>query len=534
MDLSQRKFGLKLTPRDERDYPVVKLLPVKTSEEFPEEFIWPDLPPLGRQLNYDMCAAFAYTFRRRYVEKLQTGRDIPFSEAFTYANRVTGDDYEGEGMYMGTVHKNGKNRGVCPKDKFPQLGTYPELRKYFLENFTDLILAAAPYKTTAYARALSENEIKTAIMNPRVCFVTITIPIYSSFAQITKDNPIAPIPQPGEKLHGYHAVDIVGWTVKNGKKVYKVANWWDDEDEDGNVIPWGEDGYFYITEDFPVLEYWVEIDAVLPNYAPKKKVNEKLLTENRSYEFLAPRGFTVHSTATPGATLGRDVLSKAKNEFDYFNSGYRGGSSHYFVDWNEILRTIPEGEKAWHAGSTANKLFLSAELCEPRDNDPDRFRKFGIVWDNAVWLVADACYRYGWKPTELVKPDGKPEIPTVNSHNQVSGTWKETDHTDPIGFFKKYGKTWNDFIADVTKELNSLKGTEGNEVLDNLVIYADGDTGTALILSQNLGCPMVHKKDADKYQAKNKHWIGVQGTNGNGNYFYFGADRKDTAKKALL
>lgn len=78
----------------------------------------------------------------------------------------------------------------------------------------------------------------------------------------------------------------------------------------------------------------------------------------------------------------------------------------------------------------------------------------------------------------------------------------------------------------------AVKG-EVEDVLDNLVIYADGDFGTASLLSYKLGCPMVLKDFADKYQAKNKHWVGVQGTNCEGNYYYAGGDRIGTAKSAL-
>lgn len=72
----------------------------------------------------------------------------------------------------------------------------------------------------------------------------------------------------------------------------------------------------------------------------------------------------------------------------------------------------------------------------------------------------------------------------------------------------------------------------GNDV-ENIVIYADGDVGTALLKSYELGCPMIHKDFAASVNATNKHWIGVQGTNGNGNYYYSGSDRIATAKYAL-
>lgn len=97
--------------------------------------------------------------------------------------------------------------------------------------------------------------------------------------------------------------------------------------------------------------------------------------------------------------------------------------------------------------------------------------------------------------------------------------WQNRNDVDPAKFLR------------IENKKGPVKGVE--KKVDNLVIYADGDTGTALILSQKLGCPMVHKNSVDKYQAVKKHWIGVSGSNDNGNYYYAGANRLETAKAAL-
>lgn len=163
------------------------------------------------------------------------------------------------------------------------------------------------------------------------------------------------------------------------------------------------------------------------------QIVEKLLPRgrmtNRPGTRLSPVGVIVHETATPGAT--------AEAEYRYFASGYRGASAHYFVDDKTILRVIPENEVAWHAGPTANRLYLSVELCHFRDR-----ARFEEVWKRGVWLVADICRRYGWDPKEAVR-----------SHAWVSHTYKETDHTDPIGYFALHGKSWNQFVVEVQQEL---------------------------------------------------------------------------------
>ncbi len=160
----------------------------------------------------------------------------------------------------------------------------------------------------------------------------------------------------------------------------------------------------------------------------------KLIQNNRSGSRLNPIGIVVHETATPGAT--------AEREYQYFNSANRGASAHAFVDWEDVIQTIPYDEVAWHAGPTANSRYIGIELCRPSGHDPD---KFGRVWNNAVSLFADLFREYGF---------GAVTVDNLLSHAEVSSRWRETDHTDPVGYFAEYGKTVNDFRDAVQNELN--------------------------------------------------------------------------------
>ncbi|MDP4158152.1 MAG: peptidoglycan recognition family protein [Bacillota bacterium] len=160
------------------------------------------------------------------------------------------------------------------------------------------------------------------------------------------------------------------------------------------------------------------------------QISEQLIKFNRSGQSLSPQGFVIHSTDTPNAT--------AQNEHDYFNSGNRQASAHYFVDSSSIIRCIPENEVAWHAGTTANHRFLSVEMCD--------VESFQEVWNRTVWLVADACVRYGWTTG-----------PNVYSHRGISAMYKETDHTDPIQFLANHGKTWDQLLAAIDSEIENVK-----------------------------------------------------------------------------
>ena len=160
----------------------------------------------------------------------------------------------------------------------------------------------------------------------------------------------------------------------------------------------------------------------------------KLIQNNRSGSRLNPIGIVVHETATPGAT--------AEREYQYFNSANRGASAHAFVDWEDVIQTIPYDEVAWHAGPTANSRYIGIELCRPSGHDPE---KFGRVWNNAVSLFADLFRENGF---------GTVTVDNLQSHAEVSSRWRESDHTDPVGYFAEYGKTVNEFRDAVQNELN--------------------------------------------------------------------------------
>lgn len=155
----------------------------------------------------------------------------------------------------------------------------------------------------------------------------------------------------------------------------------------------------------------------------------RFITKNRSHRLLVPGGIVIHETATPGAT--------AENEYSYFNSGDRNASVHGFIDWKEYIQTVPYDEVAWHAGYTANHQYIGIELCHAKTKED-----FEKVWENAIEVVTGIMDLYGFAVSDLT------------THDEVSRMWKETDHTDPTGYFKKFGKTFNDFKEAVNRRIN--------------------------------------------------------------------------------
>lgn len=164
-------------------------------------------------------------------------------------------------------------------------------------------------------------------------------------------------------------------------------------------------------------------------------IKEMLITNNRPRRRLNPQGIVVHSTDNRGAT--------AMNHHDYWNRQYRGSSANYVVDWDEIIRLIPDSEQSWHGGRTANSRYIGIEICEPKDGERDKFIK---AWENAVWLVATLCIKYNWKTG-----------PNVWSHNGITRKFRETTHTDPYGYFNRFGKSWAIFLKEVDNKIVELK-----------------------------------------------------------------------------
>jgi peptidoglycan hydrolase-like protein with peptidoglycan-binding domain len=162
---------------------------------------------------------------------------------------------------------------------------------------------------------------------------------------------------------------------------------------------------------------------------------QNFISRNRSHQALSAIGMVVHATDDFGAT--------DENEQRYFNSGDRQASANAFIDWDSITETVPDNEVAWHAGPTANHRFIGVELCEPATHDA---AKFNEVWNRAVWYFA----------TKFINRIRCKTITKSNlmSHAEVSNTWHETDHQDPISYFSAYGKTVDQFRAEVQAEIN--------------------------------------------------------------------------------
>lgn len=115
----------------------------------------------------------------------------------------------------------------------------------------------------------------------------------------------------------------------------------------------------------------------------------------------------IHYTANNGDT--------AKGNCNYFATGGRNASAHYFVDENSVYQSVSDDNTAWSVGAKnyahpycRNHNSISIEMCSRKDNNGAYYIKDEVV-ANTVGLTK-----------ELMKKYNIP-IDNVLTHNLVTG-----------------------------------------------------------------------------------------------------------------
>lgn len=152
---------------------------------------------------------------------------------------------------------------------------------------------------------------------------------------------------------------------------------------------------------------------------------------NRPGTPFTPSGLVLHSTD--------DLNAVAMDIRNYFNNNTSAqASAHLSVDWSQAVTMIPwqpgQAEIAWHAGPTANHRYIGIEWCET--DDPALFAQ---GYANFVGTARTVLDWHRWPV------DGA----HVFSHAQISATYHETDHNDPLPYLTRHGKTWDEVVADI-------------------------------------------------------------------------------------
>ncbi|WP_185599434.1 GW domain-containing glycosaminoglycan-binding protein [Listeria booriae] len=175
-----------------------------------------------------------------------------------------------------------------------------------------------------------------------------------------------------------------------------------------------------------------------------------------------PEGVVLHETANPNSTI--------QNEIDYMSRNWENAFVHSFVDKGNIIQIHPTDYGVWGAGRFANARFVQYELVEH-----STFDEFARSINNYAYYTAYILDKYKL-PIDSAETDG---VGTVWTHNAVSKYLGGTTHTDPIGYFNKWGYSYNEFLTLVTEKYNAMsKDTILSNVAFTTTTYANVKTAS--------------------------------------------------------
>jgi len=201
--------------------------------------------PVADQGHLGACTAFS--MGKGLMEQIQIknhGDTAPLSPMFLYyAERdEQGDTQNDTGATIDVGMDVLSNTGICHESSCP----------YDIAHFTVKPSAAAyaeagGLKVHDATNLASLDDVKTALNAGQT--VSFGFRVYDSFRRIGSDG-MMPVPKPGEKVLGGHAVLAVGYDDE--KQVLIVRNSWADK--------WGDKGYFYmpyqVANSAQVHEFW--------------------------------------------------------------------------------------------------------------------------------------------------------------------------------------------------------------------------------------------------------------------------------------
>ena len=210
---------------------------------------------------------------------------------------------------------------------------------------------------------------------------------------------------------------------------------------------------------------------------------ECLFTQSACYQArqqMKPTGIVFHSTGANNPNLKRYVQPSI-NDKNYNDLIKKIGKNTYGNDWNRksanvcvhyfigklangkvaTAHALPDNTACWGCGRGSKGSYnynptgkIQFEVCEDNLKDEQYFKE---VYVEAVELCASLCKKYGFGPDK------------IRSHKEAHADGYASNHGDPDHWLKLYGKTMDDFRADVAKQLKPNS---------NVIIPTSTSTGT--------------------------------------------------------
>lgn len=186
-----------------------------------------------------------------------------------------------------------------------------------------------------------------------------------------------------------------------------------------------------------------------------------------------PTLLVVHSSGNPNAGIDSEIAYMTRNQDNAFTQAWAGH--------NKIVEIANTDYPAWGAGRTANKYAVQIEVTE--DKRLTKAQKLQAIDREAFWVAVQCAY-YG--------------IPLnkVYSHADISRMYpQDTNHTDPIAFFKSVGVSWSAFKGQVKKYYDVLIAGGDTTKITSLGIQNTTVTASKQSTSTSAG---IVKKYAEK------------------------------------
>lgn len=185
------------------------------------------------------------------------------------------------------------------------------------------------------------------------------------------------------------------------------------------------------------------------------RLRKQYLTKNDCYKAgrtIRPLGIMIHSTGANNPSVARyvpgdDVIGRNQYGNDWDRPGLEKCAHAFvgrFADGSVgTVQTLPWNRRGWHCGrgknGSANDTHISFEICEDGLEDASYFK---AVYQEAVELTASLCKEYNLDPLA----DG-----VVICHQEGYRRGIASNHGDVLHWFPKFGKTMDDFRADVAR-----------------------------------------------------------------------------------
>lgn len=195
------------------------------------------LPSVRDQGSRGTCVAQTGAAIKEYQERMDVGYEGHFSPEYIYFYR---ENKPGVGMQPRDLMQILATRGCCTESTLKYQSTEATATVEIPKNVDN---KAANYKIAEYARIYTIDELKTALFQSGVCY--ISFPVYDFRPEFWRKK------TPESVLKGGHAVAVVGYNIKG----FILRNsWGEDYGDNGHIIyPYTDFGQHW--------DIWTAIDS---------------------------------------------------------------------------------------------------------------------------------------------------------------------------------------------------------------------------------------------------------------------------------